>query len=203
MLKKWVLLSAGLAFCGVVAAESQIGVFFLPQSEFDIGREDSEGNGFGIHAEFDVWENGRLDVDFSSANYDKGRLFNDDSPDVDVRQTRVGYNVLFGGENAVLTKLIRLEVAHISVDADGVDESDTGFGLHAGLQYAASPALRILGEIGYVDVDDLNGPEIKLGLDYKLSSAFSLFGNYRGTMLSESGTDLDVTDYRLGAAVHF
>lgn len=203
MFKKAVLLSAGLAFCGLVAAESHVGFFYLPHSEFDVGSEDSEGNGFGAHAEFDVAAKGRLDFDFSFTNSDEGRIFNDESPDIDIRQIRIGYNVLFGNQADALTKLVRLEVAHLSVDGDGIDASETGFGLHAGLQYAPTPALRVLGELGYVNIEELNGPEIKLGLDYKLSTAYSLFGNYRGTMLSADGTDLDITDFRLGAAVHF
>ena len=54
-----------------------------------------------------------------------------------------------------------------------------------------------------ISLDDLDGPELRIGIDGKLQEGTSVYGEYRTMMLSADGTDVDVNDLRIGVRFSF
>jgi len=75
--------------------------------------------------------------------------------------------------------------------------------VHAGLVFAANPQFNLYAQIGYLSIDDADGPEFKFGVDFKANQQVSLFADYRATRFEDEGVDLDLDDLRIGAAYHF
>lgn len=183
-------------------AENQISVFYTPHAEFDAGPADLQGDGFGISGKFNLWKGGRIDIDHSVADYDK-LAGSSSKPDFNTRQTRLGYNVLFGENNAKFQQNIRVEAAYFSVDNGIDDASETGFGVHAGVTVQSTSAASFFAEAGYLKIDDAQGPEINVGFDYRISPIVGFFTQYRGSMLAQDGTDVDLSEFRIGGKVFF
>ena len=135
-------------------------------------------------------------------NYDDQSGSNAD-PDVDFEQIRVAIGASRPLVGSMLKTVLEAEVVNFDLD----DESEAGAGLHAGLAYQPLTALTLHGRVGYLWVDDIEGPEFKVGVDYKFAPQFSVFVDYRGSRFSDDSSgnsfDLDVDDVRLGVAAHF
>lgn len=191
-------LIAAIAACGIAAPTFAVtgnnhvdGYFAL--SELDIGSFDDDGNGFGLKGAFQVHPQVFLTGEFQSVEYD--------DTDLDLDQIRLGAGTGPGmGANG---EGIYGRGEYIQLDADSEDQD----GLVGTLGYALSvnPQFRLHGEVGYVYLDDADGPELLVGGTYRLAQNLGLFADYRMSFLDPDGGggDLDVADLRAGVRFHF
>lgn len=75
--------------------------------------------------------------------------------------------------------------------------------LHIALNYQIFDCWSAYAQVGYLSVDDVDGPEVKVGTMYQASEKYSLFIDYRASRFEDDNADFDVDDLRLGVAVHF
>lgn len=189
---------AALAACGFAAptlaatGNNYIDGYFA-LSEIDVGPVDDDGNGFGVKGAFQVHPQVFLTGDFQSVEYDD---FN-----ADLDQIRFGAGVGPGmGSNG---EGIYGRGEYINLDDDSEDQDGVVGTLGYGLP--VTPEFRLHGELGYVYVDDADGPELLVGGTYRLAQNLGLFADYRVSYLDpdRGGGDLDIADFRAGARFHF
>ena len=66
-----------------------------------------------------------------------------------------------------------------------------------------TPQFMVHGSVGFISIDDADGPEFLVGLRFLANESVSIFADYRVTRLSDSGNDLDLDDLRIGAGFSF
>lgn len=167
------------------------GYFVL--SELDAGPADDDGEGFGVKGAFQITPKVFLTGEFQSVDYDD---FN-----IDVDQIRLGAGIGPGMGSSGEGIYGRGE--YIQFD----DDSDDQDGVVGTVGYAlpVNSAFRLHGELGYVYVDDADGPELLVGGTYRLTQNLGIFADYRMSYLDpdRGGGDLDVADFRAGARFTF
>lgn len=99
---------------------------------------------------------------------------------------------------------VRGEWLRIDIDA-GDDEGDdqNGCGIHTGGEIFAGP-VGFHGEVGYLNTEDTDGLEWRVGVSYQ-PSLLGIFAEFRRTDLDVDDTDVDVTldDIRAGLRIAF
>lgn len=167
--------------------------YYIPNAEIEASAGPAtfsdDGDGFGVKGRALVAEQIFINGEYQSVEYDG----NDE-----LDQLRAGLGLL-SPLNAT-TNLVG-KVEYINIDDNVEDES--GFGVHGGVEIGLSPEISLVGTVGYVDVDDFNGPEFLIGGRLQPNPNISVFADYRMTRLSDSGVDLDLDDLRLGVGFHF
>lgn len=191
-------LIAAIAACGFAAptlaatGNNYIDGYFA-LSEIDVGPADDDGNGFGVKGAFQVHPQAFITGEFQNVEYDDS--------DADVDQIRLGAGIGPGMGSSGEGIYGRGE--YINFDFDSEDQD----GLVGTVGYALpiNPQFRLHGELGYVYVDDADGPELLVGGTYRLAQNFGLFADYRVSYLDPDGGrgDLDISDFRAGARFYF
>ena len=167
-----------------------MGLFFAPVSEVDTSTGDSiDGNGFGARVEV----GGALHV---HGEYLQSSL-DDNGTDVDFSDTRLGMSYRSHMDNGY----ILASAEYVGFDFDNGD--DQGVGVHLGAGIHATEQLAVYGRVGMLALEDLDGPEVRVGIDGKLQEGTSIYGEYRTAMLSADGTDVDISDLRVGVRFSF
>lgn len=190
------VIALGLLGCTQLAqAETDpfvsMGLFFAPVSEVETDPGDSiDGSGFGARVEV----GGALHI---HGEYLQSSL-DDPAGDVDFSDTRLGMSYRSHMENGYI--LASAEYVGLDFDANGDDQ---GIGVHLGAGFNATDSVALYGRAGMISLDDLDGPEIRFGVDAKLQEGTSVYGEYRTMMLSADGTDVDVNDLRVGVRFSF
>lgn len=91
----------------------------------------------------------------------------------------------------------------------GADADASGFGIHGGLMFMATPQFHLMGTIGYLalsgDGDDSSGLELNIGGSYAFSREWSGSIDYRTYMgeYDAAGTDNEVNEIRIGVNYSF
>lgn len=190
------VIALGLLGCTQLAqAETDpfvsMGLFFAPMSEVESDPGDSiDGSGFGARVEV----GGALHI---HGEYLQSSL-DDPAGDVDFSDTRLGMTYRSHMENGYI--LASAEYVGLDFDANGDDQ---GIGVHLGAGFNATDSVALYGRAGMISLDDLDGPELRIGIDGKLQEGTSVYGEYRTMMLSADGTDVDVNDLRIGVRFSF
>lgn len=190
------VIALGLLGCTQLAqAETDpfvsMGLFFAPVSEVETDPGDSiDGSGFGARVEV----GGALHI---HGEYLQSSL-DDPAGDVDFTDTRLGMSYRSHMENGYI--LAGAEYVGLDFDANGDDQ---GIGVHLGAGFNATDSVALYGRAGMISLDDLDGPELRIGIDGKLQEGTSVYGEYRTMMLSADGTDVDVNDLRIGVRFSF
>ena len=163
--------------------------YVVIDSEIETRGGDLEGDGFGTKGRFLIADQWFLTAEYQTVDYDFVG---------DLDQLRFG-----AGLTAPLRQNVNMvgRLEYINVDSDGGTDDD-GFGVHGGLEFGLAPQFTAHGSIGFVQLDDLDGPEFLVGLRYQATPQISIFGDYRMTQLSDRGFDQDINDLRLGAGYH-
>lgn len=168
-----------------------LGLFFAPMSEVeDEVAGDVDGSGFGVRAEV----GGALHV---YGEYLQSSL-DDNAGDVDFTDSRLGMAYRSHMENGY----ILAAAEYVGLDFDG-NGDDQGVGVHLGAGINASDKVALYGRVGMLALEDLDGPEMRLGVDATLQEGTSIYGEYRTAMLSADGDDVDVNDLRVGIRFSF
>lgn len=154
--------------------------------------ENEDGNGFGLKGEFQVHDKLFLNGEFQTVDYD-------DNFDVD--QIRLGGTIGPGAGSK--NEGIFGRVEYVNLDFGSGSDQD-GIGGHVGYALPLSKEFRLHGQVGYLMLDDVDGPELLVGATYQVAPNIALFGDYRASFLeADGGGDLDVSDIRLGARFLF
>ncbi len=171
---------------------NQVDLYYI-SGGIDAGGDD-DGDGFGLKGQFAFADNLFFNGEYQSVGYD------DSDVDLDQLRLGVGYNTSLNAQT-VLYGLA--EFARIKIDGGG-SESESGFGLHAGLQYNMTEAFGLNARIGYVDIGDFgDGVEFLVGASFEFSKPFGAFIDYRVTQLDGDFGDVDLDDFRVGIRFTF
>ncbi len=210
MLKK-ITITAALALASTASfADNKIGLIYIPSAEYEEDGLELDGDGFGVLGQFSVSSNNYITVEYSATEQDE--QFSNATVTADIEQIRVGFGGTFPIGNPQLSGVFQAEFISIDFDYEIIqpgftetdNESESGLGGHAGLIYSPNPQVDLYGQIGYLSLDELDGPEFKVGVRIKTNEQFSVFANYRASRLeADFDQDVDVNDIRLGAAIHF
>lgn len=200
---------AAVAACGAAligfAAPAQasslghIDGYYIPSADLEIsdggfGGED-DGDGFGVKGSARFAEQLFFTGEYQAVEYDDSEL--------ELDQLRAGVGFV-SAATPELNLIGRAEFIHVELDGPLQDSDDeTGFGIHGGAEAMLSPQFMVHGSVGFISVDDADGPEFLVGLRFLANEAVSIFADYRVTRLSDRGSDLDLDDLRIGAGFSF
>jgi opacity protein-like surface antigen len=195
-------LIAAIAACGVAApamaapGNNYVDGYFL-LSEIDTGRNDDDGTGVGVKGAGQVAEQVFLTGEFQTLEYDDS--------DTDLDQFRFGAGLGPGMGSNGQGVYGRIEYVSFELDPPGPGKlDDDGIVGTVGYMLPVSPQLRLHGEVGYVYLDDIDGPELLGGVSYRVAQNLSLIADYRLSFLeTDGGGDADLSDLRLGARFNF
>lgn len=132
---------------------------------------------------------------FFSGEYQQ--LGSDDDALGDYREWRVGLG----------TPLTRISSAtfyglleYLHAELDDTEFEDDGAALHLGVLFSPARRLSLYGQVGYLQLDDSEGPEYLVGAAFQLKRWGGLFAEYRDTELEldEGGGDAGVSGFRAG-----
>jgi len=160
------------------------------------GSGDDSGDGFGIRGGAKFADSAFLYGEYQKNEFDAG---------FEVQYLRGGLGYIFSNSDSV-EFYGKAEVANVELD-DGAGGSadETGFGVHGGIAFKPAPAIRIFGEVGYLDIGDAGD-----GLEYTIGGAFSFTDNlgiiadYRVSNLEDdTGTEVELSDLQLGVRFTF
>ena len=166
--------------------------YFIPNAEIDVSPGgDTDGDGFGTKGRFAIADQWFINGEYQAVDYDR-------SGDLDQLRFGVGLHSPLN-QNVNFVGLLE----YINVDGDRGGPDEDGFGVHGGLEAALAPQFTVHGSVGFVMLDDLDGPEFLVGLRYQATPQISIFGDYRMTRLSDRGVDVDLDDLRIGVGYHF
>lgn len=211
-----------LATPGLVLAAPTLGyldAYAVLDSEIDAevgdASGDVEGDGYGLKGALSFGERFFLAGEYQETEYDDLCCEIDDSGalvvdsdgnavrvDAELTQYRAGLGLRsdsFGSTIAfALAQYVRFE-SDVSDNSGDLD----GYGVHAGLR-GENGRLGVTVQIGYLDLDEADGPEYQIEADYRLFDAIGLFANYRITDLDNDDFDIEerTADFRVGATIY-
>jgi hypothetical protein len=176
-----------------------VDAYYIPKADLEVSEAgftgDDDGDGFGLRGRFNATEQVFISAEYQAVEYDDSSL--------ELDQLRVGAGYILP-INTTLNFVGQVEYISAETDGPGISsETDDGFGVHAGLEAALAPQFSLYGSVGFVSIDDSDGPEFLVGARFQVAPNVSLFADYRATRFSDSGSDLDLDDLRLGAGFHF
>jgi len=159
---------------------------------------DFDGDGFGIRGDARVGENAFAFGEFQHAEYDRvGPV------ELNIEQIRFGLGYLFS-RSEPLDFYGKLSYLNLELDSNVADAEDNGWAAHAGIAFRPSGTISLFGEIGYVDVSDLSGPEYSIGASFDVTGRFGIVAGCRLSDLeSDDDTGLNLRDLQLGIRLGF
>lgn len=191
------LLGAGAALPLAAQADAMnyIDGYYVPSADVDFGLADDDGDGYGVkgRAQF-------ADQLFFSGEYQQNEY---DDSDLEFTQLRAGVGFM-APINADASWLARAEFINAELEAPGAGSDDeSGFGVHVGAEAALTPRFIVDGSIGYLSIDDTDGPEFRFGGRFLVGPQFSIFADYRLTQLEDGDAETDFDDIRVGVGFMF
>jgi hypothetical protein len=182
---------------------------FIVNSDFEEtepGFQDvkGDGNGFSLQGSLDVTEdlfvyadyyNRDLEVDLDAFGLPGETL------DFDLSNTRAGLGYLLPN-TAVY---VGLNYERYKLGFEGSSQTTKGFGLRLGGRHPLTNALSLTGEAGYVSLDDADGFDFAVGIDFAVSPTLSLIGDFRYLEIGLDNSDIEdtVSDLRIGVRFNF
>ena len=167
---------------------------YLLMSDIDLGPVDDDGIGGGLKGGFQVGDQVYLTGEFQTVEYD------DFNADFDQIRLGAGFGPGMGSKGEGLYG--RAEYVRFDLD----NEDDDGIAGHVGYGLPLNQQFRLHGELGYVLLDDVDGPELLVGGTYQVAPNIGIFADYRMSFLEVDGSgggDVDINDLRVGARFYF
>ncbi len=200
------LLAAALllaAPCSAMAASQSTGyldAYYLDASvEVEDGNSvDFDGDGFGVRGSAAIGERAFAFGEFQHAEYDRvGPL------EFNIEQIRFGLGYVFS-RSEQLDVYGKASYLNLELDTNLGEGSDNGWAVHGGVSFKPTRVVTLFGEIGYVDVSDLSGPEYSIGASFNVTGQFGVVASYRISDLKiDSGGDFALQDLQLGVRIGF
>lgn len=160
--------------------------------------DEVDGDGGGVRGAIELVPDLFLTGEYQSLEYDE--RFGLES---ELNQFRIGAGFGQGvGNGGGLYG--RVEYVSIDDDDDEDDDQQNGVGGQIGFALPLSEVLRLYAEVGYLSLDDLDGPEFIFGAHLRLARNLGLFADYRSTQLEfDGGEEITLEDVRVGARFYF
>lgn len=184
MMKTMIASAALLASSAVMADVGTVQVFY----DRSFGDGTDEVSGFGIQGYGQVAPN-----IFLTGMYQT--LDGEDLIGVDIDELRfgVGINSTDSEKGGMYG---RLEYVKVDLETTGGDTDGDGFGLHAGVWYAATERLILNAEIGIAEIEDddngvasASGSEFSFAATYAINEAISFFAERRESIAAIAGAN--------------
>lgn len=155
----------------------------------DIAGEKVDGDGFGLRGRGFVTPNV-----FVLGQYQETEL----EDVVDFTETRAGIG--FGAMiSPAAYASLQAEFTDIEYEFPGFAIDDDGYAILAGLEGRISETVRVFGRVGYVSLEETDGPEFVVGGSAMFTENLGLVVEYRNTTLEDdAGDELDLTEIRAG-----
>ena len=189
-MKKFAILAVAIGFLIPAAqAEAFLGdvqIYFVNQ-DIEIGAASDDDNGFGVRGRLFFTENF-----FGTARFQRVSFDGFDSDDL-----RVGGGWAFRVSPEV-TPYVKVEYIDLGSDLD-----QDGFGVTGGVDWSVTPQFILRGEVGYIDLDDIDGFELTAGGTFMFTPTLGAFAEVRWWDASVNGLDVEITDIRAGVTFNF
>lgn len=166
---------------------------FIALSEAEVGNNDDDGVGFGLKGDFQIADKIFLGGLYENIDYD-------DSDEIE----QIRFGAVFGPGAGSRNAGIYGRAEYVNFDNDGPGDQD-GFGGTIGYAHPISPEFRVYGEAGYLVLDDLDGPELRVGGTFQVAPNVAIFSDFGGAFLEvdNSNADIDIVTFRAGARFLF
>lgn len=182
---------------------------FYSNLDFEVDTQIGEGSIDGHGGGLDVWINnggpGVFTAEYQANDLDG--TVQGTEVDADTRMLRTGLGAVFYNTSDFQT-WIRAEYVDFDGDADAqgigsADDRQRGWAAHLGGQ-AINGSFRSYAEIGYADLDEVDGIEYTIGLNYQ-PGTIGGFVEFRQSRFEIDDVDIDVTlsDVRAGVRLSF
>ena len=211
MRKHWMAVAAACCVCGTFAGTasaqgrggpgrgpdpgpggSTVDLYYIPSGDVEFVNGDDDGDGFGGKAAFAISRDVFLTGEYQTNTYDE--------QDRDLDQYRLGAAFGSGAGNGA-GFYVRAQYVHY--DLELADEQD-GIAGHVGFSAPLSSTFRLFGEVGYLGLDDLDGPEFVAGAVLQVAPNLGIYGDYRATRLEDDAENsIDFDDVRVGVRFTF
>lgn len=183
----------------VFTSGSQLDAYYSKLKLKVDGADDPDGDGGGLN----MWLANNIGL--LTAEIQKNSLDVDGGGNLDTRQYRIGMGYRFLHEPAMQSWL-RAEYVRLDSDIGSTpdfSEEQEGYGVHLGTQIV-SGMFRGYGEIGLLELEDMDGYEYKLGVAVQ-PNTFGGFVEYRASNLEldEGGANFKLQDMRIGVRVAY
>jgi hypothetical protein len=157
-----------------------------------------EGEGWGVRAHVGLPFSGL----FIAGEAQKNEL-EDGAAAVDVTNSRAGVGMEFF-DLGPATIDGRINYVHYAFENGTGKENQDGFGAQVGADVGIG-IVGVYGAAGYMELEDLKGPELLVGVRGTLVPFLDIFGEYRYTELeNDSGPgQFEFDDFRIGASFSF
>ncbi len=190
MLRSALLLILLALSASVYADEFSYNSFTASYGQIDFDDVNADGDILGVSASAEIGESFFAFGSYGAGEIDDGFI----SADVDSWNAGLGYHMPMSDSVDFVARL-SYEYVDISVPGFGSGDDD-GFGLGAGIRYAANDEFEIDAGIKYVDMDDGGG-------DTALSAGFlyNFTENFAVGLAGDWGDD--VTAYSIGVRFYF
>lgn len=194
------ILGVSLATAPAFAAADSINHldgYYIPSADIELGGGEDDGDGFGVKGRAQFTDQLFFTGEYQAVEYDDS--------DLEFDQLRGGIG-FFAPVSPDVRWNVRGEFVRVETDVPGGGSDDeTGFGVHGGLEALLTPRFSVHGSVGYLSIDDTDGPEFLVGGRFQASHNVSVFADYRMSRFEDddSSADLDLDDLRIGAGFHF
>jgi hypothetical protein len=180
------------ALAATAGGAGNVDIYYV-NSEIEAGGGDTDGDGFGVRGMGKITDAAFVYGEYQTVEYDA-------PGDPELEQIRAGLGYAFLRQSG-MDLYGKAEL--VNVDGDlGVD--DTGYGVHGGIKLMPAPELTLKGQVGWIDVDDVDGPEYLVGAAYNITPQWGIFTDYRFTDLeADGGGEAEVKDWRVGGRFNF
>ena len=190
------LLSLALAPMTAIAADAaadsiiSVGVFgtHVEVTDDSVPNVEPAGEGWGARAHVGLPFSGL----FIAGETQKNEL-EDGAIALDVTTSRVGVGIEFI-DAGPLTLDGRINFIHYAFESIGGKDNQDGFGAHLGAD-AGIGILGVYGSLGYLELEDLKGPEVLVGVRTSLLPLLDIFGEYRHNELEDDTAPVSTAEF--------
>ncbi|AXQ27386.1 porin family protein [Solimonas sp. K1W22B-7] len=194
------LVAAPFSTMAAPASNGWLDVYYN-DSDFEItvpglGSGDDSGDGFGIRGGAKFSDAAFVYGEYQKNEYDAG---------FEVQFLRAGLGYIFSNSDNV-EFYGKAEIDNVDLDdGSGSSSDETGFGIHGGLAFKPTPAIRLFGEIGYLDIGDAgDGLEYTIGAAFSFTDNLGLIADYRVSNLEDDDSvEVELSDLQLGVRFTF
>ena len=168
---------------------------YYTDAEVEVTGGDDDGDGFGVRGAGKISDQAFVFGEYQKNEYDDSNL--------ELQQIRAGLGYLFSTSDT-LDLYGKASFLNFDAEAGGSSEDDNGWGVHGGVSFVVTPAIRLFAEIGYLDVGDSDGPEYNFGGNFMFTEQVGLTANYRISDFDvDGGGELKLNDLQVGVRFNF
>lgn len=195
------LVAAPFSTMAASTSNGNLDVYYVDSSlELDAGGTvDFDGDGFGVRGSGKIADNVFVFGEYQNVEYDPIN-----GVELEFQQLRAGLGYLFSSSEQV-DFYGKASFLNFQLESNVTDSADdNGWGVHGGLAFKPASGVTLFGELGYIDVGDLSGPEYNIGASFNFTEQFGVVANYRiSDQETDDDTGVNIQDLQLGIRLNF